>query len=336
MYNFFKCPKCGKSFSLPTSEAACTCGFVAPCNNNIYQLTNDPYMVKDENANVKYIGYEDIGEAYSGGAIFKAQKMEDKFTQIAKIIDDGILLDLACGDGLFTVPLLQLGIKIIAMDISDKMLSLLHKRAENVGVNAANLVVCRANALDIPLTNNSVDAAIANSMLHLISKPELVVNEIHRVLKKGGKFITLEDKPTTNQFNDQTLSEKELHDNSKHEEMAGFVHHRYFEILKDEYEIQGTRYSWKFDRESICNNLFSTHETIVVPMNSKVQYSFNDSFIYRMKGKGYSDQSDVPFDIHHIVFDRVMDEFNKKYGIEALDAVYTGWENDIEITVYVK
>jgi len=293
-------------------------------------------MVKDENADVKYIGYEDIGEAYSGGSIFRALKADEKFNQIAKIIGNGILLDLACGDGLYTVPLLKHGIKIIAMDISDKMLSLLYKRAESTGVDISSLVMCRANALNIPLTDNSVDSAIANSMLHLISKPEIVVNDIYRVLKKGGKFITMQDKPTTNTLNDKTLSEIELEDNKKHDEMVNFVHHRYFDILKNEYNIMGTRYSWKFDRETICKNLFNTSETIIIPMTNKVQYSFNDTFIYRMKGKGFSDQSDVPFDIHHIVFDRVMLEFLEKYGDDALNTTHTGYENDVEIIVYEK
>jgi ubiquinone/menaquinone biosynthesis C-methylase UbiE len=293
-------------------------------------------MVKDENADVKYIGYEDIGEAFSGGSIFQVIKTDEKFNQIAKIIGNGILLDLACGDGLYTVPLLRHGIKIIAMDISDKMLSLLFKRAENAKVDISSLVVCRANALNIPIADNSVDSAIANSMLHLISKPEIVVNDIYRVLKKGGKFITMQDKPTTNTLNYKTLNEAEIEDNKKHDEMINFVHHRYFEILKNEYNILGTRYSWKFDRETICNNLFNTSETIIIPMTNKVQYTFNDTFIYRMKGKGFSDQSDVPFDIHHTVFDRVMIEFLGKYGDDALNTIYTGYENDVEITVYEK
>lgn len=262
-------------------------------------------------------------------------QVEEKFNQIAKIIANGILLDLACGDGLFTVPLLGLNIKIIAMDISDKMLSLLHKRAANADVDTSGLIVCRANALKIPLADNSIDAAIANSMLHLISKPEMVIAEIQRVLKKGGKFITLQDKPSTT-FNDENLSADEINSNKKHGDMLGFVHHRYFEILKAEYDIAGTRYSWNFDREKICNDLFSESETITIPMNNKVQYNFNDSFIYRMRGKGYSDQSDVPFDIHHIVLDRVMVEFSKKYGDDSLNTVYTGRENDIEIIVYTK
>ncbi len=51
------------------------------------------------------------------------------------------------------------------------------------------------NALEIPLTDNSIDTVVANSVLHLISNPEKVISEIYRVLKKGGKFICKDDRP---------------------------------------------------------------------------------------------------------------------------------------------
>ena len=333
MHNIFKCLKCKKIFSLPS----CACGYTASCKNNIYQLTNDPYTVNDDSADVKYIGYEDIGEVYSGGAAFNAMTVDEKFIRTAKIIGNGILLDLACGDGLHTVPLLKCGVRIIAMDISDKMLSLLYKRAEHANADISNLIVCRANALDIPLADGSVDSVIANSMLHLISKPEIVVNEVYRVLKKGGNYITFEDKPAASGINkNKILSEEEQAENKKRKEMSGFVHGRYFQILKDEYNILGTRYSWKFDREKVCDDLFDSKETISIPINNKIQYSFKDSFLYRMGGKGFSDQSDVPLDIHKFVFNRVMVEFAEKYGDGAVNNIYTEFESDIEIIVYKK
>jgi Methylase involved in ubiquinone/menaquinone biosynthesis len=334
MYNFFKCPKCRQTMSLPT----CNCGYTVPYNQNVYQLTNDPYIVKDESADAKYIGYEDIGEVYSGGSVISQMKLYDNFKTVADQIGDGILLDLACGDGLYTVPLLKNGVKVIAMDISDKMLSLLHRRAENAGVDTSNLITCRANALDIPIENESVDAVIANSMLHLISKPEVVVNEIYRVLKKGGKFLTFEDKPSNDMHkkNRPLLSETEIADNKKNTEMMNYIHTEYFQILKDEYNILKKRYSWNFDREKLCDELFSGKETIVIPIENKMRYTLKDSFIYRMSGKGYSDQSDVPNDIHKVVFDRVMAEYEDKYGKEAANTNYTGYEDDREMTVYVK
>jgi len=320
---------------------SCPCGYTVEFANGIYQLTDAPYIVKDDLADVKYIGYEDIGEYYSGQSLLEKLDINSSHRQTAEIIGDGVLLDLACGDGFVTVPLAALNISVISMDISDKMLSLLCKRAEVAELDLSSLTVCRANALDIPLMDCSVDAVIANSVLHLISMPELVVKEIHRVLKKGGKFITFEDRPGVAIGNDHLddLTEEEKADNKKADELSGLMHGRYFEILKNEYDIHGRRYSWQFDREKVCSELFSDKKVYTAENKiSKTKINFKDGFLDRMRGKGFSDQSDVPFDIHKSVFDRVMAEFSAEHGDEVFEITWTGYNRyeTIDIIVYVK
>ena len=335
MYNFFKCPKCGQAMELPS----CLCGYTAEYQNKIYQLTDTPYIVKDDSADVKYIGYEDIGEYYSGKSLFEKINIDGTHKKIAEIIGNGILLDLACGDGAFTVPLVMQNIHVISMDISDKMLGLLYKRAEISEIDISKLIVCRANALDIPLMDNSVDAVIANSMLHLISKPENVVKEIHRVLKNDGKFITFEDSPGGGSVENNDLTEEEKEENKKASELSEFIYGRYFNILKDEYNIYPQRYSWQFDREKVCSEIFSDKKIYTVGNKiKKTKNIFKDTFYHRISGKGFSDQSDVPFDIHKIVVDRVMVEFTEKYGEKALEI---GWNfsdryETTEIITYIK
>lgn len=331
MNNIFLCPKCKSAFALPQ----CNCGYVVPCINQIYQFTDDPYRVKDDSADIKYIGYEDIGKYYSGLSLYKKIDIDERHKKVAQLIGDGILLDLACGDGLYTIPFVMQGVKTISMDISDKMLSLLYKRAEIADIDSSRLLVCRANALYIPLCDCSVDAVIANSVLHLISKPELVLNEIYRVLKAGGKFITFDDSLRSNQLNENNISEKEKAQNKSFGEFVGFVHGKYFQKL-NAYNIRGTRYSWRFDKDKICDEMFRNKETYLIRENKKIVNKFKDTFLYRMGGKGFSDQSDVPQDIHDKAFAEVMSEFLAKYGKEALNTVFTGYENDIEIKAYIK
>jgi hypothetical protein len=82
--------------------------------------------------------------------------------------------------------------------------------------------------------------------------------------------------------------------------------------------------------------LFTGKEIYTIPIDNKLTGKLSDSFIYRMGGKGFSDQSGVPSDLHKKVFADVMSEFSKKYGDDALNTVYSGYENDVEITVYIK
>lgn len=332
MYDIFKCPNCSQPMSLPS----CSCHYSAAYHKGIYQLTDDPYMVKDDSAEVKYIGYEDIGESYSGDSLFKKISIDEKYTKIRDIIGGGIMLDLACGDGLYTVPLIKLGVKVISMDISDKMLSLLYKRAETEEVNLSDLLVCRANALDIPLIDGSVDAVIADSVLHLISKPEKVVGEICRVLKKGGKYIAFQEKPNGKYVNENGLTEEEKSENKKYNALLNFVHNRYFQILANEYSIKETRYSWNFDREKICGEVFDNKEVYIISVNGKIADTFKNLFLSRMGSKGFSDQSDVPQEIHKEVFHKVMIEFIGRFGDNAADTVFTGYKNNIEMSVYAK
>ena len=336
MYNFFKCPQCKQSMSLPS----CSCGYSVKIEKGIYQLTDAPYIVKDASADVKYIGYEDIGEYYSGKSLFDKMNIDAKDKKTAEIIGNGILLDVACGDGLITVPLAMQNISVISMDISDKMLELLYKRAEIAELDPSCLTVCRANALDIPLADCSVDAVIANGVLHLISSPELVVKEIYRVLKKDGIFITFEDRPSVNNTSvNDCLTEQEKADNDKANKLSNDIHGRYFKILKDEYNIQGVRHSWKFDRDKVCSEFFSEKKIFSLENNiPKTKNKFKDTFLHRMGGKGFSDQSDVPFDIHKAVFDRVIAEIISEHGEEIFEIAWSDSERyeTTDIIVYVK
>jgi len=51
------------------SLPSCSCNYTAIYHEGVYQLTKDPYMIKDESAEIKYIGYEEIGESYFDGYI---------------------------------------------------------------------------------------------------------------------------------------------------------------------------------------------------------------------------------------------------------------------------
>ena len=229
-------------------------------NGNIYELSNDPDIVID--GIVKYIGYEHIGEYYSGPCKLLTKHEIYKCEYLAKYIDNGLLLDLACGDGVYTVPLAQHKINIIAGDISNKMLNILEYRAKinKISLNTVNL--CRINALDLPFKDESFDYVIGNSFLHLISTPEIAIKEIYRVLKKGGKFLCFEDTPGVKK-GEVNINEEEILNNKEYEKVLNEIYGRYWSIIKNEYNISPSKYSWKFDRDEACLKVFKERQKLL-------------------------------------------------------------------------
>ena len=256
----FICAKCKSIIELPGCS---NCGNECKMLNGIWQLSDMPDMVVDGDDD-KYIGYEHIGENYSGN---RKYVIEDKDFAVAKEIvnltGDGVFLDLACGDGCFTVPVASFGTKVIAGDISNTMLKVLKQKAEANNVSLENVIVCRMNALEIPLADESVDIVVANSVLHLISNPEKVVGEIYRVLKKGGCFVCIDDVPGKDM--------ESSYDNSEYHTIVNSLYSGYWQELSN-YGIVPKKYSWRFDRNSYCAGMFASRKPYISSVGRILRY----------------------------------------------------------------
>lgn len=95
------------------------------------------------------------------------------------------IIDLGCGGGNDTKYLLERGKKVIACDYS-------HAAITNIRKNFPEAVAeCFDMAEGLPFAEDSADLVIADLSLHYFSKQtsEFVLNEIKRVLKKGGLLL---------------------------------------------------------------------------------------------------------------------------------------------------
>ncbi len=96
------------------------------------------------------------------------------------------VLDLGCGYGRDAIHLAKKGFKATGSDIAELGLELGKKWAEEDGVDVTFRYM---DAMGLNFPNESFDAVISNRFLHLLlhsGEREKVVEEIHRVLKKGG------------------------------------------------------------------------------------------------------------------------------------------------------
>jgi ubiquinone/menaquinone biosynthesis C-methylase UbiE len=134
---------------------------------------------------------------------------EQAILAAANLTGHELVLDLACGTGSYSrqfahaVPQGQ----VIGMDISRPMLEMAVNNAKNA--HLSNIIFARGNALDLPFSDNRLDIVNCCGALHLFPNTDLILAEINRVLKPGGRFTTAVFKHRSGQWAKwmETLSE---------------------------------------------------------------------------------------------------------------------------------
>ena len=110
-------------------------------------------------------------------------------TMLAQLSPGEVVLDLGSGGGIdVLLSARRVGPtgKAYGLDMTDDMLALARRNAEEAGVK--NVEFLRGRIEDIPLPSNSVDVIISNCVINLSGDKPAVLKEAFRVLKPGGRF----------------------------------------------------------------------------------------------------------------------------------------------------
>ncbi len=97
-----------------------------------------------------------------------------------------VVVDLGCGTGDLIWKIKTIVSHVIGVDSSTKMLEETRNRLQKTD----NGVDLRLGELEhLPLGNNEADCAVMSMVLHHLSDPEAVFEEVNRILKQKGTFI---------------------------------------------------------------------------------------------------------------------------------------------------
>jgi len=117
--------------------------------------------------------------------IFFGEAVRDKALSVAIVNRDRIAADIGCGTGFITEGLVQRGLKVIAVDGSQAMLSEMKRKFAGL-----DLIDCRqGDAGSLPIEDETVDYAFANMYLHHVALPPEAIKEMARILKPGGVLV---------------------------------------------------------------------------------------------------------------------------------------------------
>ena len=94
------------------------------------------------------------------------------------------ILDVGCGAGFLTNWFSQQGLSVTGLDLSEDSL-----RVAKLYDQTAKVKYVSGDAYHLPFPDNSFDVVVCMDFLEHVEKPTVVIKEISRVLKDGGKFF---------------------------------------------------------------------------------------------------------------------------------------------------
>jgi ubiquinone/menaquinone biosynthesis C-methylase UbiE len=111
---------------------------------------------------------------------------------------DMVVVEPGCGMGYFTLALARMvGPKgrVIAVDLQEKMLSSLSRRAQKTGLSdRIDIRLGTSRGMGLEDFSGEVDVVVAIHMVHEVPNQELFFKEIFQILKKNGKLLIIEPK----------------------------------------------------------------------------------------------------------------------------------------------
>jgi ubiquinone/menaquinone biosynthesis C-methylase UbiE len=137
---------------------------------------------------------DDIAEVYdnkrfTGGGEFIDRREKEAVLDALTPLDDGRILEVACGTGRFTVMLAHRGADIVGMDISEAMLEQGRGKAAATELEG-ELSFIQGDAGRLPFPDNHFDTVFAMRFFHLAPDPEGFIKEMRRVSTEQVFFDT--------------------------------------------------------------------------------------------------------------------------------------------------
>jgi len=98
------------------------------------------------------------------------------------------LLEFGCGTGSTAIVHAPRVKHILALDISGKMLEIAKEKAEANGIS--NITFEKSDIVDFSAPDQTFDAVLGLSILHLLEDRDAVIARVHDLLKPGGVFVS--------------------------------------------------------------------------------------------------------------------------------------------------
>jgi len=104
---------------------------------------------------------------------------------------DQQVLEIGCGTGIISLGIAPFVERVVATDISPKMISIAKGKADILAISNVDFRVC--DGYSLPFDDQSFDVVLLFNTLHVVKEPTALLHEAHRLLKPSGYLVSATD-----------------------------------------------------------------------------------------------------------------------------------------------
>lgn len=101
------------------------------------------------------------------------------------------ILEIGCGTGIISIGISRHVNKVVAIDISEKMIEVAKAKANEQNITNIEFKVADAYSLDYK--DSSFDMVLLFNVLHIVKEPDTLLKEVERLLNNNGILLTATD-----------------------------------------------------------------------------------------------------------------------------------------------
>ena len=133
--------------------------------------------------------WDKIAERYSQQPIADEEAYQKKLQVTRRYFQpDMEVLEIGCGTGSTAIAHAPSVKHILAIDISSNMIAIARNKAD--AGNVANVTFKQSTIDELNVPDQTFDAVLGLSILHLLDDRDEAIAKVHKMLKPGGIFVT--------------------------------------------------------------------------------------------------------------------------------------------------